>query len=696
MDLFTSTESHRICAALTAIVLLLVLASPRSARFRAIVLGLVIALGIANAFLLIHKRLVHSNLTHYYLGAKYNVPYFDFYKVMTAALGKPQVMYRDLREPDKMFRSDPREQRLYYIGLLRQNAVAFAENATLKELETTCRSGGLLDKEAAAVLDKNLNPARVIALRDDLARLKLDVDDFGFNGSPLYTLVRQVDPSLHRAFGPAVCLINMAWQWAALFLMAFLAGRILQWTREEVLLVVALLLASWDYSGWALNGLTTAGWMLPVMLALWGFHRRNPGLAGFGIAWAGLIKLFPFVLVLPLGVIVVRQYLSRQFTATGKEALKTLAACAVSTAVLAAISSLGGGWAEFFQKISIQFQGSNYLNNSVGISSIFLSTGLAKSLSIILPQATVFFAILWILWMRKEEDLRQRLPAIGLLLLASMAWLTQTWFNYYAIIGLFLIPVLLRGNRRAAIVLLALFALCGVLPDYGFVYPGPFTFLPIVKALGYLLLPLVAIAMEIRDIKQVQNSAAGRDRLSQWFFGREQMILSVGVALSVVFVCAEIYRANSARQNLSAGRDLYRKGAVSESRQFFESAVSHAPRDAAARIELAQAMADLQDFDGALAQYLKAVELKPTYAPTRSRLGVLLIQSGKKEEALAQFQEAARLMPYEETIQFNYGSALLSIGQKDEAAVHFQAALDANPDFVPARKQLESLSSLRQ
>jgi tetratricopeptide (TPR) repeat protein len=433
------------------------------------------------------------------------------------------------------------------------------------------------------------------------------------------------------------------------------------------------------------------------MLALWGFYRRSPGLAGFGIAWAGLIKLFPFVLILPLAVVVVRQILSRQITATGKEAMKALAACAVSTAVLAAVSSLTGqSWTEFFQKISVQFQDSSYLNNSVGISNIFLTLGLEKSLSIILPQATVFFALLWILWMKKEEDLRERLPAVSLLLLASMAWLTQTWFNYYAVIGFFLIPGLLRRNRRAAISLLALFALGGFLPDFGFAYPDSFTFLPIVKVLGYLLLPLVAIAMEIKDIKQVHNSAPGRDGLSQWFFGREQLILSVGAALSVVFICAEIYRANSASLNLNAGRDLYRKGAVSESRQFFETAVKHAPRDAAARIELAQAMADLQDFEGALAQYRKAVELNPTYAPTRSRLGVLLVQSGNTEEALAQFSEAAKIMPYDETIQFNYGATLLSIGQKDEAAAHLQTALDIDPDFSPARNQLESISSLRQ
>jgi tetratricopeptide (TPR) repeat protein len=533
-------------------------------------------------------------------------------------------------------------------------------------------------------------PERAAELRNDLAELKLDVDDFGFNGSPLYTLIRRIDPSLYRLFGPRVCLVNLAWQWAALFLMAFLAGRILQWTREDTLLFVALVLASWDYTGWALNGLIAAGWMLPAMLALWGFHRRNPALAGFGIAWAGLIKLFPFVLILPPAVLVARQVLSRHTTPASKEALKTLAACAVFTAALAAISSLTGlSWTEFFQKILIQFQDSSYLNNSAGISSVLLALGLKKSLSIMLPQATVFFALLWILWMRREEDLRARLPSVSLLLLASMPWLTQTWLNYYAIVGLFLLPGLLRTDRRTGILLLALFALSAFLPEYGFAYGYLFAFMPIVKVLGYLILPLVAIAMEIRDIKQAPNSSRCDDTLSQWLFDRGHLVLFAGAALSVLSLCAEIYIVNTAGSNLVAGRDLYRKGLVSESRQFFEQAVKHAPRNAAARIELAQAMADMQDVEGALAQYRKAVELNPSFAPARSRLGVLLVRMGKKEEALAQFQEAARLTPYDETIQLNCGSALLSIGRKNEAAEHFRTALDANPDFEPARKQWE-------
>lgn len=696
MDPFTFTKSWLICAALTTIVFLLVLANPRSTRFRTAILGLLIVLGFANVFLPIQKRMIHSNFTHYYLGAKYDVPYFDFYKVATAALGNPQVMYRELREPDRMFRSDPREQRLYYIGLLRQDHVPFPESVTLTQLVETCRSGGLLEKEASAILQQNLKPDQASDLRNDLAQSDLDVDDYGFNGSPLYVLIRQIDPTLHRPFGPAACLMNLGWQFLALFFMVFLAARIFQWTREDALLVIALLLTSWDYTGWALNGLVAAGWMLPVMLALWGFYRRNPGLAGFGIAWAGLIKLFPFALLLPLAIIVIRQILSRQITAAGKDAMKTAAACVVSAAALMAISSLTGqSWTEFFQKISIQFQNSGYLINSIGVSNILLTLGLKKSLSIILPQATVFFALFWILWMRKEEDLRDRLPTVSLILLASMSWLTQTWLNYYAVIGFFLIPGLLRTDRHMAILLLALFTLGGFLPDYEYVY-CEFALFRIVKILGHLILPLAAIAMEAKDIKRVQDSASGRDRLSQWFFRRGQVVLLAGTLLSVMFICAEIYRAQSAHQNLCVGRDLYQKGAVRESRTFFEEAVKYTPRNPIARIELAQALADLQDFEGALAQYRKAVELNPAYAPTRSRLGVLLIQSGKKKEALAQFREAVRLMPYEEIIQFNYGSALLSVGQKDEAAAHFRTVLDINPDFSPARKQLESVSSLRQ
>ena len=105
-------------------------------------------------------------------------------------------------------------------------------------------------------------------------------------------------------------------------------------------------------------------------------------------------------------------------------------------------------------------------------------------------------------------------------------------------------------------------------------------------------------------------------------------------------------------------------------------------------------MVDMRDFEDALAQYEEAVKLNPKFAPTRSRLGVLFVQTGRKDEAIAQFEEAARLMPYEETIQHNLGSALLSVGKKDEAAKCFQTALDANPDFAPARKQLERIRSM--
>ena len=689
MDLFTSTESRLFCAALTAAIAAMVLMNPRAARVR-LVLGLLIALGIANAFLLIHKRDVHSNLTHYFLGAKYRIPYFDFYKVTAAAMGHPQALYRDLREPDRLFRADPREQRLYTLGLLRQGNVAFPESATLDELAEACRSAGLVEREAQEILDRAMEPGQAAALRNDLAKLKLDVDDFGFNGSPLYALIRQIDPTLHRPFGPAVCRVNLLWQWAALFAMALLAARAFRWTREDALLVVALIVASWDYTGWALNGLIAAGWMLPAMLALWGFHRRNPWLAGFGIAWAGLIKLFPFILLLPPAILLLRQLLARQVTPAGRDAAKTIAACALFGAALAAAGSLTGlSWLEFLRKIAVQFQDSSYLNNSAGISGVLLTLGLSRSLSIILPQITVFFALLWILWMHKEDDLRARLPSVSLLLLASMPWLTQTWLNYYAVIGLFLLPELLRNDRRAANVLLVLFSVGAFLPEFGFAYPQRFALLPIVKGLGYLLLPLAAIALEIGNIQRTPDLLRGRDPVSQGLFGRLYGILTAGVALSLIVLCVELYVTHSMRSNLAAGRDLYRKGAIREALPFFESAARHAPWNAAARIELGQTLADLRDIEGALAQYRIAVEQKPDSAPARSRLGVLLIQIGQKDEALAQFQEAARLMPYDETIQLNCGSALLSVGKKTEAAQHFRTALDINPNFLPAREQWE-------
>ncbi len=685
MDCFTSTESRWICSALTAIIALL--AACRSSRRRELVLWIVIAIGAANIFFLIDRRLAHTNLAHYYLGAKHPVSYFDFYQLAAAGAGKPQVLYRDLRDPDRLFRADPREQRLYYVGLLRESGIGFPASAATGEIEELCRSHGLFAREADAILNRFLPPDRVADYRDDVGRMNVRLNDFGFNGSPLYVLLRRLDPSLHRPFGPAVCYVNLAWQLLSLCLTVILLGRGLGWSREDALLALALMLASWDYTGWALNGLISGGWMLPVALALWGFRRRNPWLAGLGIAWAGLLRLFPFVLLLPLGIVVFRGSFTKEKTAL---AWKSILACLLSSVLLgwAAASFSGYSWREFMLKIGLQFHSAGFLNNGIGLSSVLLTLGIHKSLILFFPQLVVTFAIAWILWMRRPEDGWARLPETSLVLLGCLAWLTQTWFNYYSVIALFLVPMLLRRSGRLTVVLLWLLAGSYGLPDYGQAFALAPTVMKIVKIVPQLFLPLVALAVEIRDIKASQLSPAVPGRFNEWLFRREQPILLAGVALSALTLCAGVYVRYAVATYADAGEQFARDGRWEDARLFYRKALRLNPRSEALHFKLGAVLEAKGDIENAAAEYWKAVELNPEAVDARNNLGVLLMQKGRAQEAFKQFVLALAARPYDEELQVNVGQALLALGDAEEARTCFQAALDIHPGFEPALRQL--------
>src|SRR5882672_4922488 len=60
-----------------------------------------------------------SNFDHYYVGAKYPVPYAETYRLIHAGQGRPQIGMRDLERPAELVRSTPSEQRAYYIDLMR-------------------------------------------------------------------------------------------------------------------------------------------------------------------------------------------------------------------------------------------------------------------------------------------------------------------------------------------------------------------------------------------------------------------------------------------------------------------------------------------------------------------------------------------------------------------------------------------------
>jgi Tfp pilus assembly protein PilF len=75
----------------------------------------------------------------------------------------------------------------------------------------------------------------------------------------------------------------------------------------------------------------------------------------------------------------------------------------------------------------------------------------------------------------------------------------------------------------------------------------------------------------------------------------------------------------------------------------------------------------LSDFDAASRDFLKAIEIRPNYAPAHAHLGRVYAKTGKREEALKEFAIAIKLAPdYGRT--FKYRAELYTeTGDKEKA-----------------------------
>jgi tetratricopeptide (TPR) repeat protein len=95
-----------------------------------------------------------------------------------------------------------------------------------------------------------------------------------------------------------------------------------------------------------------------------------------------------------------------------------------------------------------------------------------------------------------------------------------------------------------------------------------------------------------------------------------------------------------------------------------------------------------RDWNAAVTNLRKAVELQPENALTRLNLGSALYLKGDAGEALEQFEAAVRLSPGLAKAHYSIGVLMEARGQDPRAIDEFSAAVKSDPGFVEARLQL--------
>jgi tetratricopeptide (TPR) repeat protein len=120
-------------------------------------------------------------------------------------------------------------------------------------------------------------------------------------------------------------------------------------------------------------------------------------------------------------------------------------------------------------------------------------------------------------------------------------------------------------------------------------------------------------------------------------------------------------------------------------REYYERLVAAYPRDERAHFLLGGAYFGQQNYDKAVSEYQKSVELAPEYAPGYNLLGYAQRAKERYGEAEAAFKKYIELIPADPNPYDSYAELLMKMGRFDESIAMYRKALDADSNFSNSR-----------
>lgn len=153
-------------------------------------------------------------------------------------------------------------------------------------------------------------------------------------------------------------------------------------------------------------------------------------------------------------------------------------------------------------------------------------------------------------------------------------------------------------------------------------------------------------------------------------------------------------RFSEAKNNLGSAYML--KGDLEKAKATFQEVLKDPfyPTPEFAYFNLARIHEQQGKVPEAIAEYKRALDIRPDYVDAHHNLGTLYLQQGKLDLAIRAFREATRLEPQGAIYQRSLGIAYLQAGKREEARRALQRALELQPDGPQAentRKLLEQL-----
>jgi tetratricopeptide (TPR) repeat protein len=148
---------------------------------------------------------------------------------------------------------------------------------------------------------------------------------------------------------------------------------------------------------------------------------------------------------------------------------------------------------------------------------------------------------------------------------------------------------------------------------------------------------------------------------------------------------------NNSRAHAHLGHALSAEARHDEAIAQFQRALALRPDYPEALNYLGAALARRGEAEAAVPMFRRALELAPALPHARANLATALAQSGQIEEAIVEYREAVRVTPNDLQARVNLGRALMSTGHADEGADHLLYATVALLDAGRVNDALEQL-----
>jgi tetratricopeptide (TPR) repeat protein len=147
--------------------------------------------------------------------------------------------------------------------------------------------------------------------------------------------------------------------------------------------------------------------------------------------------------------------------------------------------------------------------------------------------------------------------------------------------------------------------------------------------------------------------------------------------LSMVIVLATVFLAGAYTFQTVTRNAVWRNPFV-----FFTDMAEKSPESAMAQSSLGLVLFQQDRTEEAIAHYMEAIRLDPSYAGSYNNLGVIYSDRGWMDKAVQMFQTSLRISPDNAEALTNLGLAYKKMGLLDKAIEQYEKAAQLRPNFV--------------